>query len=423
MRDIINRLNDSMVDVRLNALKELSALVKAGDIVLPEKSNVFVNNHIHTKYSFSPYSPSMAVWMAASSGLATCGIMDHDSISGAREFIEAGKIIGIKTTIGFEIRVSFANTLLNGKKINNPDQDTMVYVAVHGIPHHQINRVCEYLKPYKEARMLRNRLMVDNINRLLYKYNVSLDYDKDVVPLSWYNDGGTITERHILYALSAILISKYGRGEKLICFLEDMQISVSDKIKGYLSDVNNENYLYDLLGLLKGNLVSKFFVPASDECPDVSELVAFADSISAISAYAYLGDVSESVTGDKMAQTFEDSFLDELFSELSNIGFRSVTYMPSRNTSEQIKRVRGLCDKYNFMQISGEDINSPRQSFICQALNNPDFKGLIDATWALIGHEMLATENVKRSIMSKEIESRFPLISDRVNYYKEIGKS
>ena len=30
-----------------------------------------VNNHIHTTYSFSPYSPTAAVWFARAAGLCT----------------------------------------------------------------------------------------------------------------------------------------------------------------------------------------------------------------------------------------------------------------------------------------------------------------------------------------------------------------
>ena len=60
--------------------------------------------------------------MQYSAGLTTAGIMDHDSISGAKEFIEAGRIIGIATTIGVECRVDFSQTPLKGRRINNPDQ-------------------------------------------------------------------------------------------------------------------------------------------------------------------------------------------------------------------------------------------------------------------------------------------------------------
>ena len=46
--------------------------------------------------------------------------------------------------------------------------------------------------------------------------------------------------------------------------------------------------------------------------------------------------------------------------------------MPTRNTMEQLTRLRRLCDENGLFQVSGEDINSPRQSFIIRAmvLNN-----------------------------------------------------
>lgn len=57
--------------------------------------------------------------MAYMAGLKTAGIMDHDSLSGAKEFIEAGKIVGMMTTIGVECRADMSKTRLNGLRINN----------------------------------------------------------------------------------------------------------------------------------------------------------------------------------------------------------------------------------------------------------------------------------------------------------------
>ena len=69
-----------------------------------------INNHIHTIYSFSPYSPAAAVYRAREAGLSTAGIMDHDSVSGCREFIEAGRIARFPVTCGCELRVDFSRT-------------------------------------------------------------------------------------------------------------------------------------------------------------------------------------------------------------------------------------------------------------------------------------------------------------------------
>src|SRR5690554_1201484 len=117
---LLSDLNHPQCDVRLAALLQLKAQNNH-----KKTPNSLVNNHIHTIYSFSPYSPAKAVWMAYNAGLITAGIMDHDSIGGASEFIEAGRIINIATTIGVECRADFRHTALKGKRINNPDQKSV----------------------------------------------------------------------------------------------------------------------------------------------------------------------------------------------------------------------------------------------------------------------------------------------------------
>ena len=384
---LIERLNDADVNVRLESLRQLMAMIKAGEIEAPKQGND-VNNHIHTTFSFSPYSPTKAVWMAYNAGLQTAGIMDHDSLSGAREFIEAGKIVGILTTIGVECRVNMKNTPLGDKRINNPDQKGIAYCTMHGVPHQHIDEVVNFFKPYVAKRNERNRKMIDKINELTAPYGIKTDFDKDVVPLSEFANGGSITERHLLFALSKKITERFGKGEAVVKFLtEDMGISVSGKIQGFLMDSENVNYEYDLLGALKSNLVEKFYIDADVECPDVTEMIALAAKINAFSAYAYLGDVGDSVTGDKKTQKFEDDYIDLLFDVIKDLKFKAVTYMPSRNTMEQLRRIRSMCDKYGFFQISGEDINSPRQSFICEAQRNPEFANLYESTMTLIRHE------------------------------------
>ena len=368
-------LNDKNVEVRLDTLRKMVEAVPA-----PEGGG-HVNNHIHTTYSFSPYSPTKAIWMARQSGLRTAGIMDHDSVGGCREFIEAGKIAGLATTIGVECRCSFANTPIGGRRINNPDQDSIAYVTIHAIPHKYIDRVAEFFAPYTEKRNERNRKMVERINALT---PVTLDFEKDVVPLSNYKEGGSITERHILFALALKLLDY---SEDICGLLESMGVALSEKVKGYLTDAENPHKAYDLLGVLKSSLIEKIYIDATDECPDVRDIIALGKEIDAIVAYAYLGDVGDSVTGDKKTQKFEDDYLPQLFETLHDLGFCAVTYMPSRNTMEQLLRLKDFCKQYCLMEVSGEDINSPRQSFVCEALQNPVFSNLIDSTWELIRHE------------------------------------
>jgi hypothetical protein len=420
----IKNLNNESKEVRLDALKELLKNKELIESYTKSKKYSLVNNHIHTEYSFSPYSPTKAIWMAYNIGLNTAGIMDHESLVGAYEFKEAGKIAGIATTVGIEFRADFSRTKLAGRKLNNPDQKSIAYITMHGIPESKIPIVDEYFSKYRNKRNLRNRKMIDKINNLMKDFGICLNFESDIIPISKFYESGSITERHILFALSLKLIDNYGKNEDLLNLLKnDLKIEINSKLYDYLSDSKNPYYEYDLLGLLKSDLLERIYIDAKEECPDIREVIEFNKQIGGILAYAYLGDVCGSTTGDKKNQKFEDDYLELLFEEISNIGFYAMTYMPSRNTLLQLERVRSLSDKYNFFQISGEDINSPRQSFICKELENPVFNNLIESTWALIGHERETDKAIEKGMFSDYIISKYPNIEDRISYFAEMGRS
>ncbi len=383
----------------LEELRKVKQATDAGELPAPENTK-YVNNHIHTTYSFSPYTPTDALYMAWKNGLQTAGIMDHDSSGGAREFIEAGKILGMPVTCGVECRVDMSHTAVSGRRINNPDQLSVAYVAMHGIPHQNIEKVNDFFSVYRARRNQRNRQMCKKITDLVLPYGLSLDFDQDVLPISQYANGGSVTERHILFALTKKITAQYTTPQEVLTFLCDrMHISLSETNRDKISrgQETPQYYLYDILGVLKSDMVEKFYIPATDECPDVTDFITMVHEYGGIAAYAYLGDVGQSVTGDKKKQTFEDAYLDELVEVLKNLHFDAITYMPTRNTPEQLDRIMRLCRENGFFQISGEDINSPRQSFRCKALDDPKFGHLIDATYALIGYETEASENIEQA--------------------------
>ena len=382
-----------MIDItildKLNAPTKAERLANLAEILpntaFPPMVPQYINNHIHTTYSFSPYSPTAAVYAARMEGLCTAGIIDHDSISGAKEFLEAAELVDMPVTIGMECRVSMDNTRLEGKRTNNPDQVGVSYMTIQSVPHDKIDVLTEFFRPYQAARHARNRKMIEKINALLP--GIALDYDKDVLPLSLAHENGGVTERHLMYALAIKLTNQVGKGPAMIEKLAAMGVSLSEKQKDQMLDTKYPFYEYDLLGILKSAFVPQIFIDATDECPKLKDMVKLCADVDAYLCYAYLGDVGDSVTGDKKAQKFEDDYLDDVFECLKEEGVKAVTYMPTRNTPAQLERLRNLCDAYGMFQISGEDINSPRQSFVIKAMENPMFKNLIDATWKLIDHE------------------------------------
>ena len=400
MEGLVNEFRASPAE-RLEALRGMAATTVAAAGALPRVPES--NNHIHTIYSFSPYAPAAAALVARRAGLVVAGSVDHDSLAGAAEMREACAILGMGSVTGFEIRVFIhdaearalggAATPFASRKINNPDSAGIIYMTVQGVPAQAAGNVAAFLKPIREARRERTAEMADRANGILAGAGLPVfDFEADVVGRSKYAEGGTITERHLLAAMADSLIMGFGKGPALASGVEArLGLALKPKVRDTLADPTNPHLLYDLLGLLKAEFLPSFFIQPSGECVDAKTAVDFALSIGAIPAYAYLGDVGESPTGDKKAEKFEDDFLPELFAELKRIGFLAITYMPPRNTREQLARVRFLCRQFGFMEISGVDINQSRQSFNCPELRLPEYAHLNASTWAMVAHEALAS--------------------------------
>ena len=416
----VSALNHPDVAMRLAAVRGLGETAKQG--VTPTEE---VNNHVHTVYSFSPYTPTLAAVKAAQAGLQAVGIMDHDSVSGCAEMLEACKAINIASTAGFELRVDMTGTAVQGRKTNNPDTLNNSYMAVHGIPATQFETARRFLQPMNEARIRRDRDQVVLLNKALAELGVeSVDFEKEVWAISEAAAGGSITERHILYALALKLIRRFGKGAGLIRFVrENLGTEIPAKLEGILLDPANPHYAYDLLGLFKSSLVPLFFIqPDARECISIYDAVKFANDVGAIPAYAYLGDVGESPTGDKKAEKFEDDYLDELVPELKRIGFKAITYMPPRNNQDQLLRLQKLCAANELMEISGVDINSSRQTFSCPIIMTPPFRHLTEATWALIAHEKLATANPDLALFSPRNPLAGLPLKERIRRYARVGR-
>lgn len=420
----IEQLNAWEKEDRLNAVRELKEAIDAGKLPAVDRLGE-CDNHIHSTFSFSPYSPSMIAWKAYQVGLDTCGIIDHESVAGILEFREACEILGVVPTAGFEVRMHWDNTPLAGKKFNNPDQLSVGYFPVHGVPVRSIDKVEEFLLPIRKAREIRNRKMTAVIDKELSVYGMNLDFDRDVIPVSRWKQKGNITERHILFATAQLMIRECGKGQPLLDFLtEKVKIKVPDVNRGFLMDLDSPIYTYDLTNLLKGFFSEMMYQNAThEETPDVREAVPFLNSLGCLPTYTYLGDVrGDSVTGDKKTQKFEDDILDEMFACLHEYGMRAFSYAPTRNAPDQVARVRELCRKYDMLEILGEDINQPRQSFIMTYTDDNDREFFNDATWAIIGHEKLANEDLEQSIISDTTLKRIPDLRERIAYYKNAAR-
>lgn len=390
------------------------------------------NNHVHTIYSFSPYAPAMAALRAREAGLQVVGSVDHDSAGAAAEMAEAAGLLGMGAVTGFECRVymyseeevAAGRAPLHDRKLNNPDTAGIAYMTVQGIPARSRDAVAEYLVPVREARLRRTGAMVERANEILGRLGAPLiDLEEDIVERSQFLRGGTVTERHLLAAMASKLIERFGVGQSLVDGLAELGLSLGGKVRDQLADPDNPHLVFDLLGVMKAEFLGQIYiVPDRTECPTMAEVAAFATSVDAIPAYAYLGDVTASPTGDKKAEKFEDDFLDLLVEELRRIGIPAITYMPPRNTPEQMARVAALAAEHGLLEVSGVDINTPRQVFNCPELQRPELAHLNDATWAMVAHERLAEVDGGLGLFSAHSPLASLPLAERVARYAGLGR-
>ena len=429
MRNHEERLNSPDVNARLSALRAMVRSASAaaggagelggatgsaragspgpssesGEWVLPPLGRE-VNNHVHTTYSFSPYSPTAAAWEARKAGLSVVGSIDHDSIAAAAEMREAAAIVGMGSTTGVEVRVDFRGTPFADRPLNNPDGGGIAYIVVHAVPEGSRARFASFLEPIRAARNERSRRMTETLSDLLTGLGCApVDYEADVLGCSQFHDGGEVTERHMLYAAASRVLETAGRGRALVTWLEEkLKVDVPSSSRKQLEDEENPYLRYDLLGVFKRELLpSVYIAPGERECVPVEEVVSLANATGAIPAYSYLGDIESSVTGDKRPAQFEDAHLDELIGWVRESGFAAVTYMPPRNTKTQLARLSRLCRAHDLIEISGVDINSPRQSFNCPDVLEPEYEHLIDSAWALAVHERVADVDVDAGLLAR----------------------
>ncbi len=424
------RINDAGATPaeRLDALRDYLATGPVFPEFVPES-----NNHVHTIYSFSPYAPAGAALRAREAGLMVVGSVDHDSAAGAGEMAEAARLLGMGAVTGFECRVYLyseeeiadGKAPLNDRKLNNPDTAGIVYMTVQGIPASRRDEAAAFLAPIREARLRRTAAMVDGANEILGRLGAPLiDLDADLVARSQYRNGGEVTERHLLAAMAAKLVERFGRGQAQVDGLTDLGLSLSGKVAAQLADEDNPHLEFDLLGVLKAEFLDQIYlVPDREECPTMAEVVAFATSVGAIPCYAYLGDVTASPTGDKKAEKFEDDFLEELFSELKRLGMPAITYMPPRNTAAQMARIAELAAEHGLLEVSGVDINTPRQVFNCPELQRPELGHLNDATWAMVAHELLAEVDPDLGLFAPGSPLAAAPLTERIARYAAVGRA
>ncbi|MBQ9482024.1 MAG: hypothetical protein IJU84_07675 [Clostridia bacterium] len=413
---MVKLLSAKRAKKRLKGVKLLKKAEADDRALIPETKEGKGNLSLHSFYSFSPYSPSQAAYTAYKSGLEFAGLTDHDTLSGAAEFVKACNILGMECTVGLQLRARFYEG--KGRWLNSFYEKDVGFVTIRGIPSGEINALDKEIAAVRADRAARDRQMVEKFNARIKKYGISINFDKDVKPLSRYAEGGTITERHILYAFAEKLIQKFGSAEAILSFIKDaLKIQVEEEYCIALSDIRSDYYAYDLVNCLKHEI--RFFYIPADDLPSARSVAELAHRHGALACYSYVGETRRVYDGEETVIELEQGYLDELMKDLGETGFDAVEYSPVALTAETAERLTLLAKENGMFTLPSSDVNSPRHRMISD-VGLPE--ELACNSRAVIGHEKSASYDISDGINTDKSKEKNPELGARLRLYSEIGK-
>ncbi len=400
---------------RKEALSELKRLVKSGDICLPEPGKE-TNLHFHTFYSYNykNYSPSKIAWLACKTGLGLAGIVDFDVLDGLEEFMEAGRTLGLKVSVGMESRVFVPE--FGQKSINSPGEPGIAYHMGIGFPKAVFRGKSDSFRESLCAlAQKRNKELILRVNAFLSP--VELDFEKDVVPLT---PSGNATERHICLAYSRKARAEFSDNEELAFYWSEKlgeEIPAADlpESKNILNLIRKKTMKQGGIG---------YVMPDAGSFPKMADMNSFVLAAGGIPTLAWLDGSSDG-----------EQDLEGLLKVAMSTGVAAVNIIPDRNYTpglgyndvkcRELYKIVNLAKKLNLPLIAGTEMNSPGQKFIDDyksAELSPLRDEFLKGAYIVYAHSVLQKQS-ELGYTSKWAKNNFTTIEEKNNFFEEIGKA
>lgn len=380
---------------RLKALRKLKS-----NLPESEKRSDAVNIQTHTIYSFSPYTPSMAAYMAYKFDLRVAGILDNYTIAGAKEFIEACKILNLTYSVGVELRADF-------KEGDTPYSN----VALFGIAQKYFKSLKKELVHYRNTRRENVLSTLDAVNKKVKSYGIVIDFKKDVKPLVQE----VVLSKYVYFALAKKIIERFGEGEKSCRFLiENLKMELTETEEGLLCDGTNPYYVYDMANIISDNYT---VFHTFKNYPGPSDVVEFGHKVGAICSYEYVikrGKV-------KMSDDERIGYNERLIKKLKELGFDAVSFDPSAFSEPVLKNFKKLLKENELLPLGLTRVEFPRRRFD-YSCNDPELKrDMTDAVYAIVGSEISENSNAAQGFISSDDVS-FKSFEEKVRLFSKIGR-
>jgi hypothetical protein len=353
-----------------------------------------VNLHSHTFFSYNAYgySPTHFAVLARQRGLMVAGIVDFDVLDGLEEFLEAGRLLELKTCVSLESRVfvpEFADRV-----INSPGEPGISYHMGVGFPREIEHPLLTQMRCTAEQR---NRELVARVNA--FTTPVTLDYDRDVLPLT---PRGNATERHICEAYAKKGDKEFWRRKLGDC--PDDPAKLRALIRAKTMKHGGVGYVQ----------------PGKGAFPILAEMNRFVLEAGAIPTMTWLDGTSE---GEKR--------IEDLFEVAKSLGTAALNIIPDRNYTPGVKDqklqnlldVIALAEKHHFPIIVGTEMNAPGNKFMDSfetAELKPFVPVFLKGAHIAYAHSMLQ-RHCRRGYLSDWAKQRFASIAEKNDFFEKLG--
>jgi len=409
-------LNDLRPEVRRAAFDSLLALVKEGTISFPSPGKA-VNLHCHTSYSYNGYgySPTYFAWKARCEGLYVAGIIDFDVLDAVDEFLAASARLGLRACAGIETRV-FAKPFAT-REMNSPGEPGILYHIGVGFVSGNVPDQA-FLGKLKDIAQERNRGVLSRVNPFLAP--VTLDYDRDVLPLT---PKGNATERHLCAAFDNKSHEVFpDRASRLAFWSSKLGVDPA-KLDAIVDNAP------ELQGLIRAKTMKRggvgYAQPNGPDFPDLDQLSRFMLEAGAIPTFGWLDGTSEG-----------EQAIEELLDVMLASGAAAVNIIPDRNWNikdpdvkktkmEKLYSFVELAQSRNLPIVVGTEMNAYGNRFV-DDFDAPEMKPLVDVfvDGALIvyAHTVLQAK-AGMGYLSAWAKKSFSSIKEKNAFYRWAGEA
>jgi len=398
---------------RLAALREI---VASGEKFKPIGNNLNLHLHSFFSYNANNWSPAHLALAAKRNGLMAAGLCDFDVLDGLEEFLEAGRILGLRVTVNLETRAylkDFADL-----ELTSPGEPGVTYIMGAGFPRTPAAGTPQAgtLQAFRDQARARNIALLGRINARLPR--IAIDYEGDVLPLT---PAGVATERHIVRAYNRQSREAFDSPEALTAFWAETLGKDAATVARLLTDEPAFEEAIRSKLVKKGGL--GYEQPTTTTFPPVEDFVAWVRSCDAIPMATWLDGTSQ-------GESDEDRLLDTMMEK----GCAALNIIPDRNWNlkdpqqaaakrANLAKIVAAAVKRDLPINIGTEMNKAGLPFvddlggeILRLYREPFTRG----AHVMVGHQIL-TRYAGYSYAGSAAAAEFGKVADRNAFFASVG--